>query len=192
MTAQIVKLLFFAQIVLLVAGLALWSYWPNVRRFLWRRREATRAGNRTLSELVVEHERSRPPQRVDESRITLDAARAAGYHTMIDVISIYGDDSRLGPAHIDVLSHNAERPNYLVMDVYEDDPGTPARKKLVRIDVFRNDAERELVLSLGSLQRLDDKCRSGRDVSRHAVKGIALAGERKGQPQEWHLDYYPG
>src|SRR5262245_55249887 len=125
-----IQIMFFGQIVLLVVGLALWSYWPDLRRFFRGKQDSRPVSGKRHSPLEL-------VPGAEEEGMPVAEASAAGYRTMLDVISIYGDNPHMGPGRIVVRGYDSTFLNYLVMDIYEDDPDAPGRKKAVRIDVFR-------------------------------------------------------
>jgi hypothetical protein len=200
-------------VVLLVVALVLffaWRVWPDVKLHVMqslRKRKLEEYFNgskrpppgqqRSVEELVelgnlwAEYRRGGTPYDPEKRRVVIEAAKADGYHTMLDHVTIRRDGGAAGLDRLVVQSEGAPYLHHLVKDFYEDDPVGPGRKKLVRIDIHRNDKARTLVHSLGDIVRIDDKCESSRGLSRLAVRGVALTGKRKGERQEWMLDYYP-
>ena len=110
------------------------------------------------------------------------AARDEGFEYCLDRICVLrlGSSSRPETLHVS----NDWRPfqHLLVRKIHQE-------KRCVRIDVFRNDANRSLERSLGWIEEIPDRFEKLMGVVRTAYKGTVIEGIGRGEKQEWHLEF---
>jgi len=126
------------------------------------------------------------PHHLDAMLAAVQAAADAGYDRWLDVIRIQDGSTFRDGMPAETLRVQSDDPPYmhLLVKLEHND-------RLMRIDVFRNNAEKTAERSLANAKEDVSRRVQTRGEYRRLYKGVVAFGKDKGKEQTWSLEYAP-